>query len=572
MRTIRFILIAILLLACNALQPVPQGTPALEETPAAPRQTETASATLPPSATPTPAPSATLSLPTLEPTASLVGEPFDVRLHPDGFLFVGDRVSFEVIAAPHLELEEADVTVSLADGTEIGAATFDRFGIQGRRQATLRWAWDTGGLAPGDYGVRFQVEPVGTVFTRTVSLLPESLHAFPEPQASWARAESDCCLHYYVTGTSAERDIDLLAEIADQEADLASQQLGVNFQEAITIVYLPRVLGHGGFASGEIYVSYLDRNYAGNNVRQVLHHELVHVLDGRKGGDLRPSVLVEGLAVYLSGGHFKKEPIAPRAAALFDLGWYLPLEELLDDFYFLQHEVSYLEGAALVQYLVNTYGWDAFDSFYRNIRNEPGPGQRESINRALQDYLGLTFDELEAAFADSLQSLPPDPQAQSDIRLTVQFFDTVRRYQQLFDPSAYFLTAWLVRIEEMLETGIAADYVRHPSKPENIALELMLVAADRHLRAGDYGETEAILKAVNAVLTAVEAGEPAPFYADPMAETYLGITLALLEQGFEPQQLVLDGSQAQVQAQAGSTALVELVVDRGTNAWQVSGQ
>ncbi len=572
MRTIRFILIAILLLACNALQPVPQGTPALEETPAAPRQTETASATLPPSATPTPAPSATLSLPTLEPTASLVGEPFDVRLHPDGSLFVGDRVSFEVIAAPHLELEEADVTVSLADGTEIGAATFDRFGIQGRRQATLRWAWDTGGLAPGDYGVRFQVEPVGTVFTRTVSLLPESLHAFPEPQASWARAESDCCLHYYVTGTSAERDIDLLAEIADQEADLASQQLGVNFQEAITIVYLPRVLGHGGFASGEIYVSYLDRNYAGNNVRQVLHHELVHVLDGRKGGDLRPSVLVEGLAVYLSGGHFKKEPIAPRAAALFDLGWYLPLEELLDDFYFLQHEVSYLEGAALVQYLVDTYGWDAFDSFYRNIRNEPGPGQRESINRALQDYLGLTFDELEAAFADSLQSLPPDPQAQSDIRLTVQFFDTVRRYQQLFDPSAYFLTAWLVRIEEMLETGIAADYVRHPSTPENIALELMLVAADRHLRAGDYGETEGILEAVNAVLTAVEAGEPAPFYADPMAETYLGITLALLEQGFEPQQLVLDGSQAQVQAQAGSTALVELMVDRGTNAWQVSGQ
>ncbi len=572
MRTIRFILIAILLLACNALQPVPQGTPALEETPAAPRQTETASATLPPSATPTPAPSATLSLPTLEPTASLVGEPFDVRLHPDGSLFVGDRVSFEVIAAPHLELEEADVTVSLADGTEIGAATFDRFGIQGRRQATLRWAWDTGGLAPGDYGVRFQVEPVGTVFTRTVSLLPESLHAFPEPQASWARAESDCCLHYYVTGTSAERDIDLLAEIADQEADLASQQLGVNFQEAITIVYLPRVLGHGGFASGEIYVSYLDRNYAGNNVRQVLHHELVHVLDGRKGGDLRPSVLVEGLAVYLSGGHFKKEPIAPRAAALFDLGWYLPLEELLDDFYFLQHEVSYLEGAALVQYLVDTYGWDAFDSFYRNIRNEPGPGQRESINRALQDYLGLTFDELEAAFADSLQSLPPDPQAQSDIRLTVQFFDTVRRYQQLFDPSAYFLTAWLVRIEEMLETGIAADYVRHPSTPENIALELMLVAADRHLRAGDYGETEGILEAVNAVLTAVEAGEPGPFYADPMAETYLGITLALLEQGFEPQQLVLDGSQAQVQAQAGSTALVELMVDRGTNAWQVSGQ
>ena len=48
----------------------------------------------------------------------------------------------------------------------------------------------------------------------------------------------------------------------------------------------------------------------------IFHHELVHYLDVRSGGDLKPSMLVEGLAVYLSGGHYKPEPLMPRLAAL----------------------------------------------------------------------------------------------------------------------------------------------------------------------------------------------------------------------------------------------------------------
>ena len=71
-----------------------------------------------------------------------------------------------------------------------------------------------------------------------------------------------------------------------------------------------------GLQSDGIWVSYLDRNYAGSNSEIVFHHEMVHVLDSRLGGELRPTILVEGLAVYLSGGHFKYEPLIPRAAAL----------------------------------------------------------------------------------------------------------------------------------------------------------------------------------------------------------------------------------------------------------------
>ncbi len=132
---------------------------------------------------------------------------------------------------------------------------------------------------------------------------------------------------------------------------------------------LPRLLGHGGFASREIAVSYLDRNYMAGDEATILHHEIIHILDSRLGGDLRPSALVEGLAVYLSGGHFKPEPILPRAAALLPaepgcVAWsagstplppsapaegcgidgYIPLRRLIDNFYFEQHEIGYLEA------------------------------------------------------------------------------------------------------------------------------------------------------------------------------------------------------------------------------------
>ena len=116
-----------------------------------------------------------------------------------------------------------------------------------------------------------------------------------------------------------------------------------------------------GLPSSEISVSYLDRNYASNSWELVVHHEMVHAIDGHLGGDFRPTIFVEGLAVYLTGGHYKPEPLMPRAAALLPayLNQYIPLKTLADDFYASQHEIGYLEGASLIEYMVKTYGWDA---------------------------------------------------------------------------------------------------------------------------------------------------------------------------------------------------------------------
>jgi hypothetical protein len=303
----------------------------------------------------------------------------------------------------------------------------------------------------------------------------------------------------------------------DDVAQSVSQRMGAPLEEPVTVTLLPRVLGHGGFASDGISVSYLDRNYAGSYIEMVLHHEMVHILDSRLGGELRPTILVEGLAVYLSGGHFKPEAILPRAAALLqlpdndsgsELGWYKELGPLADNFYPAQHEIGYLQAAALVEFMIQTWGWDAFMDFYRDIQPHPSGSQAQAMQAALLKHFEISLAELEQVFLDELRRQEVTPEHVQDVRLTVEFYDSVRRYQQQLDPSAYFMTAWLVDRREMQERGIVADYVRRPTTPENILLEEMLVDAHQQLIRGDYSAAELALGNIGAALDALLAGIP----------------------------------------------------------------
>jgi hypothetical protein len=564
-----FLLLAIFAYGCTTTSPATTTLPEKStETQAdtetitpEPTQTEEDPPTLPPTETPTETATATS-------TEVPPADNFDVRFHPDNNLFVGDQVSFEVISPEGVSMEGLEIAVGLPGKEFVVREKFGAFGIGDRQQATLKWVWDTAGYEAGEYVIDFSVFPEGAVFTRTVELLPESLQSFPEPDASWAIAESDCCLVYYVTGTAAARDIEILLDTADREAELAIEQLGGAFDEPITIVFLPRVLGHGGFAGSEIYISYLDRNYAGNGPSQVIHHELIHILDGRKGGELRPSIFVEGLAVYMSNGHFKQEPIVPRAASVIDLGTYIPLTDLTNNFYFAQHEISYLQGAALIDFMVQTWGWEAFETFYRDIKPAESGNHVDSINNALQTHFDISFSDLELAFIDFLNAQPDDDLAAEDIRLSVYFFDTVRRYQLALDKSAYFLTAWLLRIGEMSEKGIVADYVRHPSTPDNIAFEVMLVAADKALREGNYPAVAELLDVINRTLDIYETDPGHAFFADPIASDYYFLVQAALEDGFDPQQILRSEESGIVFGLKNSFELVELRWNKMDKEWE----
>ena len=457
----RFLLaLALLLSACAPLPALPAGTPA---------------------ATPT---SATT---------------FTVRVHPDGPIYSGDKVSFEVLAPDGYDLKDKSVRVDFNDET-LGTQIFRPFGIGKRHQATLYWAWNTAGLETGSHTLTFTILPQGVSWAETISILPASDVPLPEPDARWESLTTDCCTIHYISATAAERDIETLADMADQEADRVETGFKAEFNEKIPLTFLPRTLGHGGFASDGIYVSYLDQNYAGNATAQVIRHEMVHWLDNEQGGDLRPTMLIEGLAVYLSDGHFKEEALLPRAAALLDLDWYIPLRTLSDSFYTSQHEIGYLQAGALIAYLVETYGWDEFNAFYRDIHPANSRSHADAIDSALQIHFGLSLDKVEQNFIEFLRKQTVSDDIRTDLHLSVAFYDTVRRYQQLLDPSAHFLSAWLPDIRSMREYEIVADLLRHPQAPINQQIEQLLVAADADLRAGHYAKAEARLRAINTLL------------------------------------------------------------------------
>ncbi len=474
---------------------------------------------------------------------------------PEDGHYSGDRISFILLPPDSEAARDQEVWLTLPGATAPETAAFGRYGIGGTRRATFRWAWDTSALPPAKYPVIFQISPDGPAWRQWVTLRPASALAEPVRASAWQSIAIDCCVVYFASGTASQRDLEDLLDTIQTQAELAATRMQTAYSELVQVVLLPRVLGHGGFATDKIYVSYLDRNYAGEAFAQVMHHELIHVLDARLGAGLRPTMLIEGLAVYHSGGHFKPEPLLPRAAALLELGWYVPLDQLADDFYFKQHEVGYLQAAALVEYMVARWGYPAFDNFYRSIQPVNNGGQAAALDAALQLHFGLSLAELDGEFIAHLQANPATSEQATDVRQTVEFYDTVRRYQQALDPNAYFLSAWLLDIDSMLAESITADYVRHPRSATHLTLELILINAEEALRVGDAVAAQAGIDAVNAVLEEIESGATNPWQASPLAAEVLQVVQTVHRWGYEPQQVTLLDGQARVQASQPTAAL-----------------
>jgi hypothetical protein len=413
---------------------------------------------------------------------------------------VGDQVSFEVLAPAALGSQAGSVQVFF-QGQELGEASDAPFGMGNRNQATLWWVWDTRSLKPGRYTLTFTRLPDNFSWTEIFSLRPKSQLPPPQPGAHWASLTTTCCVIHYITGTAAERDIAILDREADQESAAVSKQFGITLDKPIDVTLMSRVVGQGGFTVGSVYLSYLDGNYTGDEMPILFHHEFVHYYDAMAGGKYRPSFFEEGLAVYLSGGHFKPEPLVARAAALMTLGSYIPLTTVANDFYNQQHDISYLEAATLVKFMLDTYGWQAFIQFFRDIP-APEKGQPDSavIDSALHAHFNLSFAEMETAYLAYLRNQPFTEDQRADLQVTVDFFDTVRRYQAALDPSAYFLYAWLPDGSVMRQRNIVADFLRHPDGWENRLEEALLERAHAEWFSGDYSGAEHTLQWTNWIL------------------------------------------------------------------------
>ena len=525
-----------------------------------------------PAATQTPAASATLLSAA---TSGVTQSPYDltasdVHFEPDPQLYSGDAASIVVVGSGSGAVWQgahAKIFVNGLDMPPLAEADFGPYGIGNQWQATFTWAWDTHGLI-GPQTVYVEVDPPASKTTGPVSqtlavpvnILPASARPAPETEAQWASAESDCCIFHYLTHTAAARDIDLIGSTADAALAHDAAMLGVQRKDKITFTMLSRLLGNGGFTANEVSITYIDRNAAPSDLYILFAHEGTHVLD-RQIARTRPVIMTEGLAVYVAGGHFKIEPLAARAAGLLSLNRYIPLAELANNFYLSQHEVGYLEAAGFIQYLVDQYGWSSFRQMYGSFNSAPTDAQM--LDAALNDEYGKGLSAMEAEWLAHLRSLPPDPAQVDDLRLTIALYDTMRRYQKLDDPSAYFLTAWLPDGSEARKRGLLADFIRHPDGPVNITLETMLVAAGQALNAANYDRASALLDAVNAAL---DAGSPA---ANPLAAEQLAVVQQVLAAGYEPQQISLAQNVATVEAVNVWPRLEQLTLRRGAGGWQV---
>ncbi|GBD09981.1 hypothetical protein HRbin22_02244 [Candidatus Thermoflexus japonica] len=460
--------------------------------------------TLPaPPASPAPA------VPSPAPRRALVIEVF--RLHPDGPLYEGDRLSFEVrirntapasIASGRVEIRR------MGPGAEeiLAEALLPELPPGGSHTTTWTWVWEapfagpltlTAVARPGEEAL-----PIGDRITRTVLLRPREQLPEAERQARWAQAESRCCVHHYLTGTATEAGRRQRMQWADEAEAAVRARLGLPARLPTHIVWIPRLLGHGGFTVGDSLIltdPLSDRLPA--DVPTILRHELTHRmtcvwLEREDCLAHLPSFILEGLAVFVAGGHYRPEPLTQRAAALLLMGGWIPLERLVEDFYAHPHEIGYLEAGAFVEELVREGGWPRFRAFLQAMERRPGESDREVLDRALQAVYHQDIRTLEARWRQRLQASPVDPAQIADLRFTVAFYEALRAYQRAYDPSAYFLNAWLPDWRQAVREGIVADFMREPEDPEGRRIWGQLQEARRRGLAGDPDGAREILQAL----------------------------------------------------------------------------
>jgi hypothetical protein len=237
---------------------------------------------------------------------------------------------------------------------------------------------------------------------------------------------------------------------------------------------------------------------------------------------------------------------------------------MINDFYPVQHEVGYLQAAGFITYLIARGGWGTFKSFYSDVSADDGATVAEAIDVNLQHYYGASLAQIEGEWQAYLESMTPDPAHVEDLRATIRYYDVVRRYQEIYDPTAHYLSAWLPHPTQVREFGNPADLTRRPEEEMNVLLEVMLVTAEKALRAGDFSRVHVILDSVENIINNNGA------IIDPMATSYLGIVRAAAEYNYVLQEVELMGETARAMAtQAPNVNLTSLYLERRGPNWVI---
>jgi hypothetical protein len=525
----------------------PVATPPPADTPVA---TATATATIAPTVTATAVP--TMPPPTDTPTpmpADLGIRRENIFIYPVPQLYAGDLATFQLIADVPDSIAPNDVDVHIYVGdTLLVDASLNWRNLGNDVVGLYTWVWDTTGQA-GEHSLTVILDPHDRIEIgdenpdnnqQTLTLTVEPERALPslEVDQVWLTVQNNCCQVHVTTNTAAHRDLEQLAAMVDAAFEEAAFRIEEQPDRRYDVYFIDRVIGQGGYAGGSMVISYLDRDYAGTGLYQVLVHEAVHLID-RQFAPRRIAFLAEGVAVWAAGGHYKPEDVDRRAAALLEGNLYIPMaKDFIDDFYKVQHEISYLQAASFVSYLVHRYGWPRVRAFYADVTPDSAPTLTEAVDVNLQRHFGRTLAEQESEWLAYLRELPRDRNALADLTTTIRFYEVMRYYQQRVDPTAHFLIAWLPAPEEVQQRGNTADLNRKPRAEINVVLETMLQAANEALLDGEYNRANGILDSVVRVLDHNGA------FVDPLTIHYRDIVRTAAAQGYEVQQLTVGGNQA----------------------------
>ena len=187
------------------------------------------------------------------------------------------------------------------------------------------------------------------------------------------------------------------------------------------------------------------------------------------------------------------------------------------------------------------------------------------MDRLLQRHYGQSLAEIETAWIGLLQANEPSDAALTDLLMTLRYFDVMRDYQQAYDPTAYFLQAWLPYPVTAREKGLVADFLRRPLAVDNIALETMLQAIDSAVRLGDYDEATLLLDSVARVVATGRFG-------DPLAQAHLQLVEAGRALDFEVQRIAVRGREAQlVLRPQGTNEILQQTFIRQGSRWVPTG-
>ena len=172
-------------------------------------------------------------------------------------------------------------------------------------------------------------------------------------------------------------------------------------------------------------------------------------------------------------------------------------------------------------------------------------------------HIWITLKDFDQGFRAWLEGHEPGEQL-IDLRLTIELQDLRRQYQDTYSPSPKFLLA------EVPDAVALPEYLpivmREANAPANIAVELIIANGQQALLDGDYPKVEALDRVLAKILSTGK-------FEDPLAKDYLDIVLAAAKDGYEVENVDIQGDHASARVTANPPILVELELQKIDGGW-----